>query len=169
VYGASGGNGTFAVQIADALGAEVTAVSSCRNMELVRSLGAQQVLDYTEEGFGLEENSYDLILGCAGYRPIREYKAALKPRGIYLSVGGAMKQVNEGLLKGPMLSERKGKKLLPLYARSSQADLVQMKELIETGKVKPVIDRIFPLEQTVDALRYYSEGHTRGKVVITMT
>lgn len=165
IYGASGGNGTFAVQIAKALGAEVTGVCSSPNVDLVRSIGADHVLDYTREDFTL--NRYDLILGMAGYRSILDYKRALNPGGIYVSVGGSMKQIFQGMLFGPWLSMTGSRKLTYLYHQPSQKDLVFLKELIEAGQAKPVIDRTYPLKDAVEALRYYEQGHARGKVVLT--
>jgi NADPH:quinone reductase-like Zn-dependent oxidoreductase len=168
IYGASGGNGTFAVQVAKAFGAEVTGVCSTKNMELVRSIGADHVIDYTREDLFSQGGGYDLILSTAGYQSIYDYKRALGPRGTYVSAGGAMKQVNQGMLLGPLLSIKGGKKLTFLYQRTSQEDLFTMKELIEAGKVMPVIDRIYPLEDTIYAMEYYSKGRSRGKVIITM-
>jgi NADPH:quinone reductase-like Zn-dependent oxidoreductase len=168
IYGASGGNGTFAVQVAKAFGAEVTGVCSTKNMELVRSIGADHVIDYTREDLFSQGGGYDLILSTAGYQSIYDYKQALGPRGTYVSAGGAMKQVNQGMLLGPLLSSMGGKKLTFLYQRTSQEDLFTMKELIEAGKVMPVIDRIYPLEDTIYAMEYYSKGRSRGKVIITM-
>ena len=166
VYGASGGIGTFAVQIAKYFGAEVTGVCSTRNIELVRSLGADHVVDYTKEDFTQNGSSYDLIVATAGYRPIFDYKRALSPGGIYVSTGGAMAQTFQALLLGPLISIGGDKKLGAMLVKPNQ-DLDFMKELIEAGKVKPVIDRCYPLSETAEALRYYGEGHARGKVVIT--
>jgi NADPH:quinone reductase-like Zn-dependent oxidoreductase len=168
IVGASGGNGTFAVQIAGAFGAEVTGVCGTRNVELVRSLGAGRVFDYTKEDFAAGEERYDLILAMAGYRSIYDYKRALGLRGTYVMVGGAQKQIFQAMLLGPLLSRKGGQKLTNLYEQHSQKDLDFMKELIEAGKVAPVIDRRYALAETVEALRYYSQGHARGKVVITV-
>jgi NADPH:quinone reductase-like Zn-dependent oxidoreductase len=168
IYGASGGNGTFAVQIARAFGTEVTGVCSTRNLEMVRSIGSDHVIDYTREDFTESGELYDLIFATAGYRSIYDYRHALSPEGIYVSAGGAMKQVNQGMMLGPMLSKKGGKKLTYLYQRPNQEDLIIMKELIESGKVTPVIDRVFPLGEIRQALMYYSGGHSRGKVVIAI-
>ncbi len=168
IVGASGGNGTFAVQIAKAFGAEVTGVCSTRNVDLVRSLGADHVIDYTKEDFAASGQHYDLILSTAGYRSVFDYKRALSPQGTYVSAGGAMAQVYQGMFLGPLISMRGDKKLTFLYARQNQQDLVFLKELIEAGKVKAVIDRRYPLIEAPEALRYYGEGHSRGKVVITI-
>ncbi len=174
IYGASGGIGTFAVQIAKAFGAEVTGVCSTRNVDLVRSLGADHVIDYTKEDFIKSGQQYDLILATAGYRSIFDYKRALSPKGIYVATGGsmtgpkAMAQIFQPMLLGPWLSMAGSKKFYVLTLKINQKDLSFMKELIEAGKVKPVIDRRYPLNGAAEALRYYGEGHARGKVVITM-
>jgi NADPH:quinone reductase-like Zn-dependent oxidoreductase len=168
INGASGGIGTFAVQIAKSFGAEVTGVCSTRNLDMVRSIGADHVIDYTQEDFTENGQSYDLILATAGYRSIFDYKRALSPRGIYVMTGGSMKQIMQANLLGPCISKAKGKKLVALSHKTSQKDLVFMKELLEAGKVVPVIDRRYTLSEVAEALRYYGEGHARGKVVITL-
>jgi len=167
IYGASGGIGTFAVQIAKAFSAEVTGVCSTRNLELVRSIGADHVIDYTKEDFTQNGQQYDLILAAAGYRSIFDYKRAIAPGGNYVATGGAMAQVFQPMLVGPLLSTG-GRKLSNLAMKPNTKDLLFVKELIEAGKVTPVIDKSFPLSQLPDALRYYGEGHSRGKVVITV-
>jgi len=168
IVGASGGVGTFAVQIAKSFGAEVTGVCSTRNLDMVRSIGADQVIDYTQEDFAQNEGRYDLILATAGYRSIFDYKRALSPKGIYVMSGGSMAQVLQAGLLGAMISEKGGKKLVNLAATTVQEDLVFMKELLEEGKVVPVIDRRFQLREVPEALRYYGKGHARGKVVIVI-
>jgi NADPH:quinone reductase-like Zn-dependent oxidoreductase len=168
IVGASGGNGTFAVQIAKSFGAEVTGVCSTRNVDMVRSIGADHVIDYTREDFTQNRQRYDLILAVAGYRSIFDYKRALSPKGIYVSAGGSMAQVFQGMLLGSLISMTGSKKLTYLYARQNQQDLVFLKELIEAGKVKSVIDRRYTLSEVPKALRYYGEGHSQGKVVITV-
>jgi NADPH:quinone reductase-like Zn-dependent oxidoreductase len=174
IYGASGGIGTFAVQIAKSFGAEVTGVCSTRNIDLVRSIGADHVIDYTKEDFIKNEQRYDLIVATAGYRSIFDYKRALSPNGIYVATGGSMKgpkalaQIFQAMLLGPFISMTGSKKLCTLSLRINQKDLVIMKELIEAGKVKPVIDSRYPISEAAEALRYYAEGHARGKVVITV-
>jgi NADPH:quinone reductase-like Zn-dependent oxidoreductase len=167
IVGASGGNGTFAVQIAKAFGAKVTGVCSTRNVDLVRSIGADHVIDYTREDFPRNGQRYDLILACAGYRSILDYRRALSPDGTYVMVGGAMGQVFQAMLLGPALSMSGGKKMGNLAAKPDQDDLISVKELIEAGKVTPVVDRRYPLSEVAEALRYYGKGHARGKVVIT--
>lgn len=166
IIGAAGGNGTFAVQIAKAFGAEVSGVCSTRSVDLVRSIGADHVIDYTQEDFTQSGRRYDLIFATAGYHSIFDYKRALSPTGVYVSAGGAMAQIFQGMLLGPLLSLGGSQKLTYLYHRPNQQDLVFMKELIEAGKVAPVIDRCYPLSKVAEALRYYGEGHSQGKVII---
>jgi len=168
VNGASGGIGTFAVQIAKSFGAEVTGVCSTRNLDMVRSIGADHVIDYTQEDFTKTGKRYDLILATAGYRSLFDYKRALSPNGIYVVTGGSMAQIFQPMLLGPWISMTGSKKLVNLIVKPNQEDLAFMKELIEAGKVKPVIDRCYPLSEVAEALRYYGEGHARGKVVITV-
>jgi len=168
INGASGGVGTFAVQIAKAFGAEVTAVCSTSKMDLMRSLGADHVIDYTRQDFTQNGQRYDLILAANGYHPISAYRRALSPRGVYVMTGGASAQLFQAMLLGPWLSKRGDQKMGNLLSRHSQKDLLCLKELIEAGKVKPVIDRRFPLHDTANAIRYLEEGHARGKVVITI-
>ena len=168
IVGASGGIGTFAVQIAKSFGAEVTGVCSTRNLDMVRSIGADHVIDYTREDFTKSGQRYDLILATAGYRSIFDYARALSPKGIYVVTGGSMAQVFQPMFLGPLISMTGTKKMGNLIVRINQKDLVLMKELIEAGKVKPVIDRRYPLSEVAEALRYYGEGHARGKVVITV-
>ena len=167
IYGASGGIGTFAVQIAKALGAEVTGVCSTRNLEMVRSLGTDHVIDYTKEDFTQNGQHYDLILATAGYRSIFDYRRVLNPGGNYVATGGFMAQVFQPMFLGPWLSTA-GRKMTNLAMKPNKNDLNFVKELIEAGKVAPVIDKVFPLSELPEALRYYGEGHSRGKVVITV-
>jgi len=168
ITGASGGNGTFAVQIARACGAEVTGVCSTRNMDMVHTIGADHVIDYTREDFAADGEQYDLILAAGGYRSLRDYKRALKPGGIYVMAGGAPAQVYEAMMQGPFYSMGSDKTLTNLSHHPDQGDLATMTEMIEAGQVRPVIDRCYPLEETAEALRYYGEGHSQGKVVITV-
>ena len=169
IQGASGGVGTFAVQIARVFGAEVTAVCSTRNVDQARSLGAEHVIDYTQEDFTRNGQQYDLILAVNGYHPISAYQRALTPRGIYVVAGGKPAQLFQGMLLGPRMSKTGGKKISFLSAKVSKKDLVFLKELLETGKIIPVIDRSYPLSEAAEALRYLGTGHAKGKVVITMT
>ena len=135
---------------------------------MVRSIGADQVIDYTQEDFTKNGQRYDLILATAGYRSIFDYKRALSPKGIYVATGGSMAQIFQAMLLGPWISMTGSKKLGNLHVRSNQRDLVFMKELLEAGKVKPVINRCYRLSEVAEALRYYGEGHAQGKVVITV-
>jgi NADPH:quinone reductase-like Zn-dependent oxidoreductase len=167
IYGASGGIGTFAVQIAKSFGAEVTGVCSTRNLEMVRSLGADHVIDYTVEDFTQNGVGYDLILATAGYRSIFDYKRALAPGGHYVATGGEMAQIFQPMLLGPLVSSG-GRKMSSLAMKPDSEDLIYVKELIEAGKVVPVIDKSYPLSELPEALRYYGEGRSRGKVVVTM-
>jgi NADPH:quinone reductase-like Zn-dependent oxidoreductase len=168
IYGASGGVGTFAVQLAKSFGAEVTAVCSTRNVDIMRSLGADHVIDYTREDFTQNGEQYDLILAANGNRSISEYKRALRPNGTYVMTGGSEKQMFQAMLLGPWLSMTGTKKMGNVMAKPNTRDLGFVKELLEEGLVIPVIDRRYPLRETAEALRYLEAGHTRGKVVITV-
>ena len=168
IHGASGGVGTFALQLAKAFGADVTAVCSTRNVDMARSLGADQVIDYTQEDFTHNGQQYDLIVAANGNRSISEYKRALRPNGTYVMTGGSEKQVFQAMLLGPWLSMTGTKKMGNLMAKPNSKDLGFVKELLEAGKVVPVIERRYPLGETAEALRYLEAGHARGKVVITV-
>ncbi len=168
INGASGGVGTYAVQIAKAFGAHVTAVCSTRNVEQARSLGADEVIDYTKEDFTKNGQQYDLIFAANGARSISDYRRALAPKGIYVMAGGQASQMFQALLLGPLMSIGSDRKMGGLSAKANQQDLIAVKGLIEAGKVKPVIDKRFPLAQVPDAMRYLGDGHARGKVVITV-
>jgi NADPH:quinone reductase-like Zn-dependent oxidoreductase len=169
VNGASGGVGTFAVQIAKSFGTEVTAVCSPKNLDNARSMGADHVIDYTQEDFTRNGQTYDLILAVNGYHSILDYRRALSPKGICVVLGGKLPQIFQALLWGPLISKTGSKKLGFMgIAKLNQKDLVLLKELLEAGKVKPLIDRRYPLSETAEAVRYLEEGHARGKVVITV-
>jgi NADPH:quinone reductase-like Zn-dependent oxidoreductase len=168
INGASGGVGSFAVQIAKSFGAEVTGVCSTSKLGMVRSIGADHVIDYTQEDFTQNGQHYDLILAANGYHPILAYKDALSPRGMYVMTGGSTAQMFEAMLLGPWISMTGSKKMGNLLARPNQKDLAFMKELLETGKVTPVIDRCYPLNEVPEAIRYLEAGHAQGKVVITI-
>jgi NADPH:quinone reductase-like Zn-dependent oxidoreductase len=168
VNGASGGVGTFAVQIAKAFGAEITAVCSPRNLEQAHALGADLVIDYTREDFTQNGEQYDLIFAANGYHPLSAYKRALTPQGIYVMAGGTMAQIFQAMLLGSWMSKKGGKKMGGVSAKIDQKDLGIIKELLEAGKVVPVIDKRYPLSEAAEALRYLGEGHARGKVVITV-
>ena len=168
INGASGGVGTFAVQIAKSFGAEVNAVCSTRNLDQARSIGADHVIDYTQEDFTKNGQHYDLILAAGGYHWISDYKRALSPKGIYVMTGGSMAQLFQAMLLGPWMSMTGSKKMGNMMARTNQKDLVFLKELLEAGKVVPVIERRYPLSQVAEAIRYLEEGHAQGKLVITL-
>jgi NADPH:quinone reductase-like Zn-dependent oxidoreductase len=169
INGASGGVGTFAVQLAKAFGAEVTAVVSKRNLDVARSIGADHVIDYTKEDFAKNGKKYDLILATNGDRSISDYRRALSPNGIYVQTGGSMTQMTQAMIQGPWISMTSSQKMGNMgVAKPNKKDLLAIKELLESGKVKPVIDRCYPLSQTADAIRYLEEGHAQGKVVITV-
>ena len=168
IYGASGGVGTFAVQIAKAFGAEVTAVCSSRNVDAIRSMGADHVIDYTREDFTHNGQHYDLIVAANGSRSISEYKRALRPNGTYVMTGGSEKQMFQAMLLGPWISRIGTKKMGNLMAKPNTRDLGCIKELLEAGKVVPAIERRYPLGETAEALRYLEAGHAQGKVVITV-
>jgi len=171
INGAAGGVGTFAVQIARWFGAEVTGVCSTSNVPMVRSLGADRVIDYSKEDFTSSGQQYHLILDMIANHSLSDCRRALTPRGTLVVVGGA----DKGRWLGPLASALKAavvsrfvsQKLLPFLAHLSQQDLVLLQELLETGKVTPVIGRSYPLSQVGAAIRYLEEGHARGKVVIT--
>ncbi len=168
INGASGGVGTFAVQIAKSFGADVTAVCSTKNVGMVRSIGADHVIDYTQEDFTKNGQQYDLILAANGYHPIWVYKRALRPKGRYVMTGGSTAQMFQAMLLGPFMSMTGRNNMGNVLARPNQRDLVFMKELLESGKVVPVIDRRYPLIEVSEAMWYLEEGHARGKVVITV-
>lgn len=168
INGASGGVGSYAVQIAKAFGAEVTAVCSTRNTDMVRSLGADHVIDYTRKDFTQNGHRYDLILAANGYHPISDYRRALSPEGIYVATGGSMAQSLQATMLGPFISMTGSKKMGGMLVKPNQDDLILLKDLLESGQVVPVIDRCYPLSEIADAFRYVGEGHARGKVVITV-
>jgi NADPH:quinone reductase-like Zn-dependent oxidoreductase len=164
INGASGGVGTFAVQIAKSYGAEVTGVCSTKNTDLVRSLGADHVIDYTKEDFTQKEQRYDLILDNVANRPISDYTRALSPNGRYVSV----KFNASAMILGPLISMTGSKKVSQFMHKPNVKDLVFIKELLEAGKVVPVIDRRYLLSEVAEAFREYGERHPSGKVVITV-
>ncbi len=168
INGASGGVGTFAVQIAKSFGGEVTAVCSARNVDALRSIGGDHVLDYAKDDFATLGQRFDLILAANGDRSIWDYKRALSANGTYVMSGGSNRQLMDALLFGPLLSMMGRQKLGNLLVKPNQADLLFLKELCEAGKLKPVIDRRFLLSEVPAAIRYIEAGHARGKVVITV-
>jgi len=168
VDGASGGVGTFAVQVAKAFGAEVTALCSTRNVDAARAMGADCVIDYTREDFTQDGQRYDLILAANAHRSIFDYRRALNPDGIYVLAGGGGVQMLQGMLLGPLLSLLGSRKMRFIMARITKADLEVLGGLLAAGKIVPVIDRCYPLRDTAEAIRHVSDGHAKGKVVITM-
>jgi NADPH:quinone reductase-like Zn-dependent oxidoreductase len=166
IYGASGGVGTFAIQLAKYFGAEVSAVCSTRNLEIAGSLGADRVIDYATEDALAGVQHYDLILAVNGNRLLSVYKRALTSNGIFVLVGGALSQVIKSMLFGKLISTG-GKKMRFLKAKPCAKDLEFIIRLVEEGKIKPVIDRQYCLEETAAAMRYISQGHARGKVIIS--
>ena len=168
INGAGGGAGTFAVQITKSFGAEVTGVDSTRKLDMLRSIGADHVIDYTQEDFTKNGQRYDLILDVVGNRSIFDYKRALSSKGIYVMVGGSTALISQNLFLGPSISMTGSKKMGILMHKPNKKDLVFMKELFEAGKVVPVIDRRYTLSGVAEALRYFGEGHAQGKVVITL-
>lgn len=172
INGASGGVGTFAVQIAKALGADVTGVCSTRNVEIVRSIGADRVVDYTREDFTRNGQRYDLMLDIAGNRSWSEYKRVLDPNATLVVVGGpkANRWIGPlgGLAKLRLAALRSGQKVTFFLAAINKADLLVLQELLEAGTVTPVIDRRYELGEAADAFRYLGDGHAQGKVVVTV-
>lgn len=168
IYGASGGVGTFAVQIAKAFGAEVTAVGSTRSVDTMRSIGADHVIDYTQEDFSQNGQHYDLILAANGDVSISDYRRALTPTGTYVMSGGSNKQLMQAMLQGTWISKTSSQKMTNLMAKPNRQDLTFLSELLESGKVVPVIDRCYPLTEGIEAIRYLEGGHARGKVVISV-
>lgn len=168
IQGASGGVGTFAVQIAKSFGADVTDVCSTRNLDMVRSIGADHVIDYKKEDFTRNWQGYDLILAANRYHPISAYMRALSPQGTYVVAGGSMFQLFQAATRGRRNKTTGGQKAHVVSLVKSQKDLLFMKELLESGKIVPVIDGYYLLSKAKDAFWYYEKEHARGKVVITM-
>ncbi len=169
INGAGGGVGTFAVQLAKYFGAEVTGVDSTGKLDMLRSIGADHVIDYTQEDFTENGQQYDLILDVVVHRSVFDYKRALSPKGICVFVGGSMTRVWLNILLGLLISLMGSKKMgLVMWKPNKKEDLVFLQELFESGKIVPVIDRRYPLSEVPEALRYLEEGHALGKVVITV-
>ena len=168
IHGASGGVGTFAVQIAKSFGAEVTAVCSTSKVEQARSLGADHVVDYTREDFAQSTQPYDLIFTANGNRQLADFERVLTPTGTYVLSGGAFSKLFQAILLGSFRSKAGGKSIKTFVAKPNQADLNTMKELVESGMVKPVIDKRYSLRETPAAMRNLEEGHAGGKIVVTI-
>ena len=167
VNGAGGGVGTFAVQIAKYFGAEVTAVDSTTKLDMLCSIGADYVVDYTREDFTKNGQHYDLILDISAHHSILDYKRALNENGIYLIVGGSRSSILQALFLGPLISMIGNRKMGIPFAGSKKEDLIFIKDLVESGKVVPVIDRCFPFEEIPEALRYLEHGEQKGKIIIS--
>ena len=172
VNGASGGVGTFAVQIAKALGAHVTAVCSTGKVDIARSIGADRVIDYTQEDFTRSDERYDLLLDVAGSRSWSECKRVLAPDATLVLVGAPKGSRLLGplshIVKVRVAAIRSSRKVVFFIAKLTREDMEVLRELLETGKVKPIVDRTYPLSEAADAFRYLGEGHARGKVVVTV-
>ena len=172
INGASGGVGTFAVQIAKNFGADVTGVCSARNVEMVRSIGAQSVIDYTQQDFTNNEKQYDLIIDCVGNHSLLECMRSLNSKGILVMAGGEAGRWMVGAMGramvAPILSRLANKKVAVILARLNKEDLTALGELVAAGKVTPVVDRRYRLREVPEAMRYLEEGHARGKVVISV-
>jgi len=169
INGAGGGMGTFAVQIAKYYGAEVTGVDSARKLDMLRSIGADHVIDYTQEDYTKSGQRYDLILDVVAYRPVFAYKRALSPNGIFIFVGGSLATVLQVVLLGTLISRMGSKKIgINKWEPNKKEDLAFLAELFETGKVVPIIDRRYPLNEVPEAVRYLEGGHALGKVVINV-
>jgi NADPH:quinone reductase-like Zn-dependent oxidoreductase len=174
INGASGGVGTFAVQIAKTLGADVTGVCSGRNVDLVRSIGADHVIDYTKEDFTKGTERYDVILDNVGTQPLSGFRRVLKPEGICVMIGGG--GPNEGNWVGPMSRPIKAMLMSPfisqkmgmMMAQGNKDDLNAIADLMQSGKVKPVVDRTYPLSEIREAIRYLETGRARGKVIVSV-
>jgi len=171
IDGASGGVGTFAIQIARSFGAEVTAVCSTRNVDTSRTLGADHVIDYTKQDFTRNGQHYDLIFAPNAYHSIFDYRRALSQDGICVKAGGkaSFAGMLVDMLLGPLLSMMGRKKARLMLAKINNRDLVTLKDLVESGKIAPVIDRSYPLRNAAEAVRYLEEGHAQGKVVLAVS
>jgi NADPH:quinone reductase-like Zn-dependent oxidoreductase len=167
VVGSAGGVGTFAVQLARYFEAEVTGVCSSRNVEQTRSLGADNVIDYTKENFTKRNDRYNIILAINGNYPLSAYKKTLAPNGIYVMVGGSLSQIFKSLMFGWILSFG-SKKMKSLAAKANKTDLEFLATLLKKGSIKPVIDRRYSLDKTSDAMNYLSQGHSTGKVIVVV-
>jgi NADPH:quinone reductase-like Zn-dependent oxidoreductase len=169
IQGASGGVGIFAVQMAKMYGAEVTAVCSTRNLDMVRSFGADDVIDYRREDFTQNGKEYDLIFAINGYHPLSAYKRSLTPQGTYVCAGGTFPQIFQAMLLGRFMSKKGGKTLGSMgISTINQEDIDQLAKLLQEGKIFPVIDRCYPLQEIVAAFRHVMENHAQGKVVVSV-
>jgi len=166
INGASGGVGTFAVQIAKSFGAEVTAVCSTRNVDIARSIGADYVIDYTKEDFTKSGERYDLIFAVNGYHSLSDYRRTLKPKGTYICAGGPLTQILQAMLLGSLISRKNGKKMGFMgITKINSKNLIYLGELLKSGKIVPVVERSYPLSEVPAVMRNLMEGHATGKVV----
>ncbi len=168
INGASGGVGTFAIQLAKIFGAVVTAVCSTPKLELARSLGADYTVDYTQEDFTQNGQKYDLILAVNGFHSLSDYARALSPQGQYVMIGGSNAQIFQALLQAPFKSLTSQKKMGALSTKTTQADLMFLNELVRSKKMRVIIDQHYPLSETVQAFKYLEKGRAKGKIVIIM-
>jgi len=168
INGASGGVGSFAVQIAKHMGARVTGVCSTRNADFVASLGADDVIDYTKHDFGLNHGRYDVIFDAAAYRPFSQVWNSLTPTGTYVLVGGGDAVMFRTMVLGPLRSRKNGRSVKIFMARANGADLQRIAELLSTGAVKPYIERVYAFDETPQAVEIVERGRTRGKIVVTL-
>ncbi len=166
INGAGGGAGTFAIQLAKLIGAEVTGVDTAEKLDLMRSLGAEHVVDYTREDFAARDTRYDLVLDLVGVRSIKTWKRVLQPEGIYMAVGGSMLQLIKTLLLGSWISRTTTKKIGVLGVDFNRQDIASGLELMESGQIAATIDRYFALQDVPDAMRYLGAGRSKGKVVV---
>lgn len=168
INGAGGGVGTFAIQLAKLYGAEVTGVDAAHKLNAVRSVGANHVIDYTQEDFTKTGERYDLILDCQGFRSMFDYKRALGPGGTYAMVGGTIRRIPQLLFLGFFASFTSESRKFSFVAEGPNKGLAELKELIEAGKLVPIVDRTYHLSEVPEALRYFGEGRHKGKILITM-
>jgi NADPH:quinone reductase-like Zn-dependent oxidoreductase len=168
INGASGGVGVYLIQLAKNEGAEVTAVCSTTKADQAKMLGADQVIDYTKKNFTRNGKKYDLIIGANGNLPLSEYKRALTSTGKYVGIGGSNRQIFEPMLLGSFYSEKNGRTFSQLVFKTTQTDLEYLKEQVEAGKLKPVIDKRYPIYEIHEAMEYLEAGHAKGKIVLTM-
>jgi NADPH:quinone reductase-like Zn-dependent oxidoreductase len=168
INGAGGSAGSFAIQLAKLHGAEVTGVDNINKLDFMRSLGADQVIDYNQENFTTSGKQYDLILDLIAHRSVFAYQRALRPNGTYFFVGGSVAVIFQILLLGPLIRKTTGKNIRMLVVPQNRKDLISITELCEAGKIVPVIDRQYSLSEVPEALRYVGEGRAKGKVVITL-
>lgn len=169
INGAGGGMGSFAVQIAKYYGADVTAVDNSEKLDMLRSIGADHVIDYTQQDFTKSEKRYDFILSMQSHHSIFDYKRCLNPKGVYKVVGGSGKAIFQTIFIGPFISLFSKKKMsIAVWRANKEEDVSCILELLKTDKVNPVIDKQYPLSKVPDAFRYFEEGHCKGKIVITM-